>query len=429
METVSGTRSRFFYGYWIVLVTFLQALVFSGCGFYAFSLFIKPLQSSLHVDRAAVMTALTLYFLIGGISAPLVGRLVSRFGVRIIMAIGPAVAGIGFISLSFVSQVWQLYVCYLIVGIGLTGTGMVPATTVISNWFSKRRGTALGIMTAGIGAGGLALAPLIGGAFIPHLGWQWAYRILAFITWSLIPLALLVIRTRPADMGLFPDGAKDGTSPQAKGKASPASDGVTWQEAIHSYAFWLTVLSFMTFGIAEIGILQNEVPYLQETGFTTSAAATIHGIVGLWSTFGKFFFGWLSDRIHAKYAFAIGSVLQLVGVLLIMRVSPSSPTSILWLYAFLVGFGVGNWAPTMSMIVSTTFGLASYSVIFGMIGFTQGLGSSIGPIGTGLLYDIGKGYHWIFIAVMISYAISVVSILPVRRPGTTKTATKATAEP
>ena len=145
-------------------------------------------------------------------------------------------------------------------------------------------------------------------------------------------------------------------------------------------------------------------------------AAGVHGVVGLWSTIGKFGFGWLCDRIQAKYACAIGLGLQTVGTIVLMNVKLTSPTAIIWLYAFLMGFGVGNWLPTMSMLISTNFGLVAYGAIFGMISFTQSLGAATGPLVAGYMYDTMGTYHWVFIMIGASYAVSMLSILAVRRP-------------
>lgn len=202
-------KPKVFYGYWIVLGTFFCLLITSGCGFFAFSLFIRPLQADLGWGRGEIMAAFTIYFLVTGVASPFIGRVVDRYGARKVISIGALIVGLGFVSLSQASNLWHFYVSYAVVGVGMAAMGHVPASAIVSNWFKKRRGTAIGIMSSGIGAGGVVLAPLVGGYLIPNFGWRASYLVLAALTWVLvIPLALLVIKTKPADMGLYPDGGQ-----------------------------------------------------------------------------------------------------------------------------------------------------------------------------------------------------------------------------
>ena len=360
------------------------------------------------------MLALTIFFLIGGVSAPYVGRLVDRYGAKKVLALGAFLTGLGFVLLSLVQTLWHFYGAYIIVGVGMAATGMVPATAVVSNWFEKRRGTAIGIMSAGIGAGGFALAPLIGVYLIPNFGWRVSYFALALITWLIIPLVLLVIRTKPADMGLYPDGRQDS---EAMAEASPsASEGLSVKMALATTSLWLIAVSFLANGFSEVGLLQSQVPYLVDVGFPLATAATAYGVVGLWSLIGKFGFGWLCDRVQAKYACAIGFGVQLVGIIILMNVRPAAPAALLWLYVVVIGFGVGSWLPTMSMLISTNFGLAAYGILFGMITLAQSIGSSTGPLMAGYMYDATGSYHWAFIIFLSLFAIAIPTILVVRRP-------------
>ena len=409
-------KPKVFYGYWIVVTAFFCAFIHSGCGFYAFSLFVTPLQADFGWGRGGIMIALTIFFLIGGVTAPYVGRLVDRYGAKKVLALGAAITGLGFVLLSLVQSLWHFYGGYIIVGVGMAATGMVPATTIVSNWFEKRRGTAIGIMSAGIGAGGFALAPLIGAYLIPNFGWRVSYFALALITWLLIPLVLLVIKTKPADMGLYPDGRQDSETVAETEALPSASEGLTLKMALATSSFWLIAVSFLANGFSEVGLLQNQVPYLVDVGFPLTTAATAYGVVGLWSLIGKFGFGWLCDRIQAKYACAIGFGVQLVGIIILMNVRPTAPPALLWLYAVVIGFGVGSWLPTMSMLISTNFGLAAYGTIFGMVTLAQSIGTSTGPLMAGYMYDTMGSYHWAFIIFLALFAVAIVTILAVRHP-------------
>jgi len=416
VKHMSPKKPKIFYGYWIVVATFFCALIFSGCGFYAFSLFVKSLQADFGWGRGNIMVAFTIFYLSMAVTAPYIGRLIDHYGARKVMSIGALVGGLGFILLSQMQAIWYLYAGYTIIGVGMIATGQIPVTSVVSNWFKKRRGTAIGIMSTGVGAGGFVLAPFIGGYLIPTFGWEMSYLALALIMWILIPIVLLVIRTKPADMGLYPDGAEAPEAAAETQASLSATEGLTLKMALATSTFWLIAVSFLTSNFSQVGILQNQVPHLEDIGFPLATAATALGGVGLGSTLGKLGFGWLCDRIHPKYACAIGIGLQLAGIIILMRVTPESSPAITWLYAIVMGLGVGSWLPTMSMLTSTNFGLASYGATFGMITLAQYIGSATGPLMAGYMYDATQTYHWAFIIFIVLYMVAIPTVLAVRRP-------------
>jgi MFS family permease len=414
-DSLSAEKSKFFYGYWILVIAFLCAFIHSGCGFYAFSLFVKPLEAEFGWGRGEIMIGLTIFFLTSGLSAPAVGRLVDRYGSKKVIVIGSLVTGLGFVLVSLVHSLWFFYVSYVVVGLGMAGTGMVPATAVISNWFEKWRGTAVGIMSTGIGAGGLVMAPFIG-YLRPNFGWRAAFVAMALITWALIPFAIWVLKTKPSDLGLYPDG-QQGPEMEVETVAAPsASEGLTLKMALTTPTFWLIAISFLANGFSEVGVLQTQVPYLEDIGFPLATATMAFGFVGLFSSIGKFLFGVICDRIQAKYACTIGLIVQLAGISILMTVRPESHMALLWLYTVVIGLGVGSWLPAMSMLVSTNFGLVAYGSIFGMISFTQAIGAATGPLMGGFIYDATGTYRWAFIVYIILYAIAIPTVLAARRP-------------
>lgn len=171
-------KPRVFYGYWIVFIAFLLMLINSGCGYYAFSLYVKSFQTDFGWSRGEIMLAISIFFLVSGAMSPFVGRLIERFGVKKVISIGAFMAGLGFVLLSQLHNLSLLYIGWAVYGVGGAATGQVPTTIIVSNWFKKRRGTAIGIMAMGIGGGGFVLAPIIGGYLIPHFGWRASYSFL-----------------------------------------------------------------------------------------------------------------------------------------------------------------------------------------------------------------------------------------------------------
>jgi len=416
-KTYISKKPKVFYGYWIVVVAFLCLFTMSGSVFYAFSLFVKPIQADLGWSRGEIMAAFTIFLLVQGVTAPFIGRVVDHYGARKVIPIGALIAGLGFVFLSLMHNLWYFYIGWAVVGIGMAAMGPVPATTIVSNWFKKKRGLAIGIMSTAVGVGGLALAPLVGGYLIPNFGWGTSYLVLALLTWVLIiPLALLVMKTKPADIGLHPDGIETPEAVAVTEALPSASSGLTLRMALATSAFWLITISFLLNGFSQHGTILSQVPHLEDIGFPAATAAATLGVVGLGSTIGKIGFGWLCDWIPAKYAFSIGLGLQLVSIIILINVESAWTPATIWLYAIIFGLSVGSWLPAMSMLISTNFGLASYGAIFGMITLVHSIGGAIGPLMAGYMYDTMNTYDWAFIIFLALCAVAISTILALRRP-------------
>jgi MFS family permease len=410
-------KMTFFYGYRIVAALFFCLFVVGGCGFYAFSLFVNPLQAEFGWGRADVMLGYTVFIMLMGGAAPLVGRMINRYDVRKVIAAGAAIGGVGFALLTQTQYIWQFYASYMIIAVGLSAMGIIPAGTIISHWFVKRRGTAIGIATAGIGSGGLALAPLIGGHVIPGFGWETAYLVLAGITLAAIIPTLLVIRSKPSDMGLYPDGAKVAET-ESSNEASDTGNtgGISLKWALTTPTFWLMAVSFLIFGFISDGVTQHQVPHLEDIGFPVATAATALGGVALGSLSSHPLFGWLCDKIQAKYVLCLAYGLKIVAMIALMNIGPTSSLSLIWLYVICIGVSLGAWITTMSMLTGNNFGLAAYGIIFGAMNLTTSIGSATGPVFSGLMYDTMGNYHTVF-WVMLGITIAAIPIaLAIRKP-------------
>ena len=410
-------RRRPFYGYYLVAVTFLFMILFSGCGVFAFSLFVRPLEASLGWGRGQVMAGFTLFYLMVGLASPIVGRFVDRYGVRPVIPVGAALMGLGFVLVSRMSELYLFYLGYVIIGVGAAAMSLVPCSAVISNWFKRKRGTAVGLMAGGIGAGGVVMAPFVG-YMLSHFDWRAAYLSMGILIAAVaIPLSLGVIRTRPADMGLYPDGDRAPVGePADETLEGGEKNGFALKQALMTPTFWLIAVAFAMSNFANMGTIQAAAPFLEDIGCPTATAATVIGAIGLGSGVGKVLFGWLCDRIRANRACAIGIALQLTGVLLMLTVHPDSPVAAVWTYALLLGLGVGAWLPTLSMLASVNFGLLYYGAVFGALNLAQSLGTATGPLFSGTVHDVTGAYLIAFTTAAVLLAIAIPAILLVKRP-------------
>ena len=217
------------------------------------------------------MLGITILYLAMAVTSPFVGRLVERHAVSKIVAVGALIASLGFFLLSQLHGLWFFYGGWMVVGVGQAAIGPTPASAAVSNWFKKRRGTAIGIMGIGVGAGGFVLAPIVGGFLIPDFGWRESFIALSLLYLLLVPLALLVIKTKPSDKGLYPDNVEPDKEP-VEVKTAP-SQGLSLKTALATPAFWLITVSFLLSQFGESGVVQNQVPFLEDTGFPVAMAA------------------------------------------------------------------------------------------------------------------------------------------------------------
>jgi len=405
-----------FYGYWVLLAVIAGVFIYAGCGLYAFSFFVKPIQAEMNWDRSSIVLGYTIWSLSLGLVSPFVGRLVDRFGGRWFFTLGAVTTGLGFTILSNMHSVTIYWIAYAVVGIGMAALGQVPASAVVSHWFVKRRGLAIGIMSAAVGIGGLIVSPILGGLIIPSFGWRQAYFYMGLFACILVlPLSIFVIRNKPVEKGLHPDGI---ASIENIMKTHSETQGLSLAKALVTPAFWLIAACFLMSQLAQNGVMQTHVLYLSDLGFSATLTASMMGVIGMMSAAGKFSFGWLCDILKAKYTLAIGLALQLGGILLLLNIKTASPLSVVWVYSIIWGFGIGSWLPTMSMLVSSNFGLAGYSAIFGVMSLMNGLGSAFGPLLSSYVFDTTGVYRLAFIIFLVLFAISIPLILCVRKPKT-----------
>lgn len=426
---MSNTKQRFFYGYFVLFACFLAQVISSGIITYCFSVYVKPLTDTFGWSRAGLMAGSTVMNLASGFAAPVVGRLINRWGSRFVIALGSLITGSGFALLSLTNDTWHFYLFYAVVGIGWATMGIVPTSAVVSNWFKRRRGFAIGILGAGIGVGGFLMPLLTSVILIPNFGWRTSYFITGLIpAIVMIPVSLLVIRERPEEMGLLPDNDTNIHVMEKVRKNAAPERSLTFSEAVRTIPFWLMFIAFLTFSFANQSIFQNHAPHLQQIGFADAIAASAISISGIGSAFGKFGLGWLCDFVSSKYALVLGILFQASAVFILMNIKPDSPVFLVWTYAILLGLGVGSWLPAQSMTTSTIFGLGSYGTIFGVINLSSMIGGALGPLLAGMIFDANGSYYWAFIAAFGFYAIALPTIMLVRRPKINRDEVKAMAE-
>jgi MFS family permease len=398
-------RPKFFYGWWIVFTAAL-GLCLGGppIAVFSFGIFFKSLVPEFHASRAAISFAFTLHNVIGAMCAPLVGRLIDRFGARRVIL--PATAAFALILISgraLGTSIWQFYLFYA--ALGLMGISMspIPYGVVVSHWFNRRRGLALGFMMLGVGLGAI-VAPLLAQRLIGAFGWRTAYVIFGLIV-LLIPLPVVaaLLENDPAQRGLLPDGVQP-----RRGASERQSEiqGLTWREIWHSPTFWLLICAFfLTGGSVHAGVLHMPA-LLTDRGLSSERAALASSIIGLSLLVGRVGSGYLLDRFFAPrvaMSFFGASALGM-GILWF-----GSTGNLALAAAFLVGLGMGAEADIIAYLISRYFGLRAFGTAFGHAFGAFVLAGAVGTLLMGAGYDWTHSYTvplaWFFSAMVVAVGL------------------------
>jgi MFS family permease len=419
-DTAHPSKPKAFYGWWIVFAGMLILSVSSGIGFYGHGVILDPLGTLHGWPKATISSAITLYFLTAGIMGMIIGRQVDRYGPKWVLILGSVVIGGGFVLLSRITTVWQLYLVYLVMAIGFSCTSLVPVNTLITNWFIRRRGFAMSLTNTGLSAGGIVLVPL-GSYMISRWGLETALPVLGAIYCAvIIPSAIFFVRQRPADLHQFPDGEPPPASSSGQpGSALGYSAQIrlwTRSQAIHTIPFWSIVIAFLLALSGQIAFLVHQVsflsPYLGLTGAATAVSVTAGA-----SIVGRLFLGTFVDRCDKRYVIMACFLVQAVAMLTLAHYSH---VTVLYLGTFAFGLTMGSIIMMQSLIIGECFGLFSFATVSGLAGLFTMSGAAFGPTIAGLIYDTAQSYRMAFtiFATMSLVATPVIFFARPSNPGT-----------
>lgn len=411
MQINRREENRVFYGWWIVFACSIVIFFGTGIGFYSFGVFVKPLEAHFGWSRTAISGTVALWALVYGFAGPLIGVLLHKYGARAVIAASALMAGLCWIFLSRLNSMSQLFVLMFFSGIGTAGITLIPNQTLISNWFDKYRGKAMGIMSVGIGFGGLTMPPLAN-KLISLFNWRVSFFVLGLLQLAIIPVALLMIRTKPSDLGLEPDGiAREKTG--SVDFQPLAIAGFSTRRAMKTGSFWLLFIAFALLIFGESGLTVHLVALLDDAGLTSQAAANYWALAVGISVAGRLGFGILSDRSNPKYLIAgthglHGIALAIVAVFF-LSMGLQSPV-VLLPFSILYGLSLGGAAVLLPVVVARCFGLLHFGKVLGLLMSGFALGVVAGPVVAGKIADATGSYQLalaIFIGAFILSAILI----------------------
>lgn len=401
---MSSTQTRFYYGWVIVAVGTLALVVSNGLAIGGMTVFYKAIREdfvasgAVAADRAESFIAwgASLTFLFSGLISPLAGWLIQKCSLKNLMLLGCFLLGGGLLLHAAATTTTAVYAARILIGVSLGFVGVLPTVVLVSNWFVERRGMALGILLTGTSIGGVVIPP-IATPLIMQLGWRTAMMIVSLIIWFILaPAVVLFIRSRPSDLGLFPDGLDQDA------KVAESTDGITFAQALRTPIFWTfaagaALIFYPIFVTSQQFILQTA-----KIGFTPWENTWLQSGLFAAGVAGKFLFGFVSDRSSPSRVILICTAIMFASTGLLIELNVLSAV------AFLVSFGLGYGGALVLIqrLVADFFGDRDYPKILGAITICETFGGFVGGTITGWLADRAGGDYAVgFVGVIIATGI------------------------
>ena len=405
-----------FYGWVIVASVFTAGVFAGGIGFWGIGVFVLPMEDELGWSRTTIFAALSIRALVGGMLAPFVGPLLdSRRGPRRLALSGAVLLGLSLMALRYIDSVWQFYLLYGLLGaLAMLTSGQNLAQVLVPKWFVRRRGRALAFATMGTPLSGiLFIIPLQW--VVATVGWRDAWFVLGIFAFVVLVPAALLIRTRPEDVGLLPDGD---TLTQAKAPAPHRQANIavqrslTRREALHSRSFWLILLAIGIVGMGVQGFQPNWLPYFQDIGFSASTGVAAIAVYGLFAASARLIWGTLAERFPTRNLMVVQTALTAAVIVFLLTVV-HSPV-MLFAYVVIQGLTLGGQFILQPLMVANYFGREHLGAVRGMMHPFITLTGAVGPVFVAGLFDATGSYRVAFIAVIGTWVLaSLVYLLAV----------------
>ena len=409
-----------FYGWTIVGVAFLTTFAHVGYLNSVLGIFQPALHEEFGWSRAEIAGALTIGSLAGGVLAPFFGVVLDRYGARWMIA-GPAVAlAVGCLLLAEQRELWQFYVLFA-AGRALAISAMMAAAVVaVSNWFIRRRSLAIAIGTLGMRFGN-AVVPLLLALVIAARGWPDGFRSLAvvFLVFGIVP-ALLLMRRRPEDMGLRPDGDPPPT-PEERRAAALLDPTWTLGAAVRTRAYWLVGAAFALAIFGNGAINFHQIPHLVDQGLSTTQAALILTVMSIAGAAGGLLSGVIATRVRSRWTMVGALLLQCTGVLLLLAVDSFAMAL---LYALWYGLFFGMMVTQLQVIYADYFGRWQLGLIRGSFQPVALAFNAAGPLVLGVWFDRAGGYEGPFALIIAFFLVAAVALAAARYPAPPEAATR-----
>jgi MFS family permease len=382
MTTLAQPKARIFPGWVVVAATFLLLWVSSGLGFYGLAIYLRALVDERGFSTTAVSLGTSLFFVVGGIAGRVIARLIETRDLRPIVVGGAVIAGVGLTAVGHVRHLWQLYPAYFVMAVGWAATGLVPATTLVTRWFHRRRSLALSISSTGLSVGGLTLTKLLASRIDAHglartapiAGAVWVVVAIG-VAWFLWP--------SPLSRGTAPDG--DGLSAATIGAAAR---GAPYAEAVRTRFFLAFTVGYVAVMGAQVGGIAQLAKLGTERADKATGALAV-SVLALASVIARLLAGVIAPHLPLGAFTAALCGAQGIALVLLSRADEHGVAAV---GAVLFGATVGNLLMLQPLVIAETFGVRDYAKIYSVNQLITSVGVAAGPFLTGWLRD-RSGYE------------------------------------
>lgn len=420
--------SKVYFGWWIDLFTGVTSGLAYGFYGLGISALFKPITAELGLSRAVSSVASSIARLEGGLEAPITGVLSDKFGSKWLMLAGACIMGTGLVSMYFfVHSAWAYYIVWaVIVGTGHQLAFTLAVDKVLTGWFIKKRGLALGIRFALLGTFGSIVLPIVTMLIAAH-GWRMTCLIWSAVIFAFIPLTLYFVKqNRPEYYGLLPDGARVESGSETnisamidKGveyAASLQETEFTLRQAMRTSSYWMLIIVAAAFGIVQSGITLHCIPFLTDIGIDPGVAGSLMGMMVFFQIPSRFSAGWLADHFGKDRL-----QLLMAGTFLIVAVGIAAfllnqTVAMVYVFLILYGLGVGAYTPLVITILGRYFGRKAWGSIRGSSSLFAAPVSMLSPVYAGWVYDVTGSYITAFTIYAVIAAFAILLVCFVRPP-------------
>lgn len=396
-----------YYGWNVIAVAMFMIAMIFGAITYSFSFWVDPWMVEFDASRGEIMTAILAAQLIGGFTAPAVGRALDKYAIRWVLATGALIASAGYLLISAATALWQIIAVYgVFLGAAYVMCGFLPGQALAVRWFRRNRGLAIGLVSIGTSIGAFMMPPIVTYC-INAFGWRSAHLLIAGgFAFLLVPLILLVVANGPEARNIEPEPEAEPAGNTAPEPPIPDDETWTTPAILGSPSFILMAIAFALPSMAVSAVLLNYAPLMKDIGVEASYAALIMSALAIMMIVGKFTFGILSDRIDQKVLFSIAMAFIALSCVL-LTASPDA-----WrigLATVSLAIGGGGLLPLIGAMIAKRFGAAAFGRVMGLMTFVLAMASASAP-GAGIIRDATGSYDLALHAAAFGAMLSVAMI-------------------
>ncbi len=393
---------RAYYGWWLLAGSVIAVALVAGTSFWSIGLYVDPLEQEFGWSRWQVSGGFSIAQLMSALAAPLIGYGVDRYGPRRLIVVGAVLTAASYLLMATITDLWQWYAYQSVNAVFRQMMFFIPFQTLISRWFDRRRGLAVGILGTGFSLGGFAIVPLMR-LVIDAVQWQGSFVVVGVLTVAVLtPFALLVLRDHPSEMGIEVDGL---AKPEGEPATTPVLTGVTVGQALRTPLFWVIAAAMTAFFFGMIGWMLHGIPYYESVGYSTERAATLFSIAAGGGIVSRLAFGYLADRIPRMEAAAMVVAIFLAGAFATLLLTGGSVVGVvIFLALWVVGSSGGPMVEPL--LLARSFGLASFASLLGIFQIVSVV-HLVSPIIAGAIYDTTGAYDWALVMLTSAMCLSL----------------------